>query len=270
MPPNMGFLDVVNTYLPYTVAVVVAISFMVFFFWYRLKYMPEIARTFTTAYHSRGLPAFIQDEMGNVSLHICDKKFPEGVVHIRQKGWFLLPNPPPPEDEFSNLVALGAPKRKGPGRPPKNSQPQDTVQGEQASVKQPDEVIIQRRNLDDMSEAEKKSYVMAHGILVQTPILRGFGKQVFFGSSVSAALSNLNAISHADLTAVRLLSPKMYQKTQLDALATGSRIEGMKMAGKELTKLIMYAIIVIAPIAVVGLIVYLLTQPRAAILFGVF
>lgn len=253
MPPqNLGFFETLNGVIPYIGMVVVAIVAGVLFIWYTKKYTPEISRTFIKAFHSRGLPLFLQDEMGNVALHVCDKKFPEGVIHVKGKGWFLLPTPPSPDDdqeEETEEEGAEAEKR-GPGRPPK----------------QPD------KQINTMSEAEKEAYVKAYGTLVQTPILKGFGKQVFFGSSTSAAVSNLKAISsvsdstsisHADLLAVRKLSPKMYQKTQLDALATGSRIEGQKMAGKETTKLLMYAIIVIAPIAVVGLIVYLLTQPRA-------
>jgi hypothetical protein len=241
-PQNLGFFESLNGILPWVGVVVAVIVASVIFIWYTKKYTPEIARTFIKAFHSRGLPVFIQDEMGNVALHICDKKFPEGVIHIKGKGWYLLPSPPSPDDpeEDDEIEAIEAEKR-GPGRPPKPK----------AS-----------KPIETMSAAEKEAYVLAYGMLVQTPILRGFGKQVFFGSSVSSAVSNLTAIAHADLLAVRKLSPKMYQKTQLDALATGSRIEGQRMAGKETTKLIMLAIIVIAPIAVVGLIVYLLTQPR--------
>jgi hypothetical protein len=242
--PNIGFLETLNTILPYIGMVVVAIVASVLFVWYTKKYTPEIARTMTKAYHSRGLPAFIQDEMGNVGFYIADKKLPEGVIHIKGKGWFLLPNPPNPEEEMPETE-----EARKPGRPPTKPE----------SIKK----------LEEMSKEEKEEYAFAHGILVQTPILRGFGKQVFFGSS-AVALSNLTAIAHADLLKVRLLAPKMYQKTQLDALATGNRLEGQKMAGKEVTKLIMYALIVIAPIAVTGLIVYLLTQrPTAGLLFGV-
>jgi hypothetical protein len=243
MPPeNLGFFESVNNWLPYLGMVVVAVVASVIFIWYTKKYTPEISRTFIKAFHSRGLPLFLQDEMGNVALHVCDKKFPEGVVHVKGKGWYLLPTPPSPDDpEDEDVEEAEEPEKRGPGRPPK----------------QPTKPI------DTMSEAEKEAYISAYGMLVQTPILKGFGKQVFFGSSVSAAVSNLTAIAHADLLAVRKLSPKMYQKTQLDALATGSRIEGQKMAGKEVTKLLMYALIIIGPIAVTGIIVYLLTTPRA-------
>lgn len=260
MPPeNLAFFEGINAALPYVGMAVVGIVSVILFIWYTKRYTPEIARRFIKAYHSRGLPAFIQDEMGNVELHICDKKFPEGVVHIKNKGWFLLPNPPNPETEFSGLAPLDAKPKRGPGRPPKNP----AVEGE---AREPDEVIPQPRTVDfsTMTEAEKREYVMAHGVLVQTPILRGFGKQVFFGSSVSAALSNLTAVAHADLPAVRLLSPKMYQKTQLDALATGSRLEGAASVRAETTKLIIYALVAALVIGSLGIVAYMLTSGGGA------
>lgn len=236
--PDLSFMESLNIVLPYLVAVVVGIVAVILFTWYKYKYTPEIARRFTKAFHSRGLPVFLQDEMGNVTLYICDKKFPEGVVHVKDKGWFLLPNPPNPVD----LEDLSSePPKFGPGRPPKTRKP-----------------------LEELTKEEMAQYAAAYGILVQTPILKGFGRQVFFGSVVSAALSNLGGIAHSDLPSVRKLAPKMYQKTQLDALATGSRIEGMRISGKETTKLLMYVIIAAVPIAVVGLIVYLLTQNNSA------
>jgi hypothetical protein len=237
--PDLGFLELLNTFLPYVVTAVVGIVALIAFLWYQKKYMPEIARTLTKAYHNRSLPLFIQDEMGNIDLHICDKKFPEGVIHTRKTGWHLLPCPPNVEEKE------GAKEKRGPGRPSK-------------------EQYRAAEQLALMPENEKEEYVKAYGILVQTPILRGFGKQVFFGSSQSAAVSNLNAIAHANLLAVRKLSPKMYQKTQLDALATGSRIEGLKMAGKETTKLLMYAIIAVVPIACFAIAAWLLTQSNSA------
>jgi len=89
---------------------------------------------------------------------------------------------------------------------------------------------------------------------------------VFFGSTQSATLTNLWAIAHAELPKVRLLSSAMHPKTQLDALATGNRLEGIKMATHDPIKWLIIAIIAAIPIAVTGLIVYLLTQhPAAAI-----
>lgn len=266
----MGFLDLLNTFLPYIGMVIVGIVAFVGFLYYTKKYMPEIAHTLTKAYHSRALLVFLQDEMGNINTYICDKKFPEGIVHVKDKGWFLLPNPPPPENEFADLPDLRADsdKKRGPGRPPKNS----VVNSEE--VKEADEVKIppQPVNLDAMSEAQKRAYVMSHGILVQTPVLKGFGKQVFFGSTVSVALSNLTAIAHAHIPEIRLLAPKMYQKTQLDALATGSRLEGLKMSGKEMKQWIFAGIIVIGIIACFAIAAWLLTNrgpAELALLAGV-
>ena len=243
MPPtNLGFMESLNTYLPYLGMVVVAIVAVVIFVWYTKKYTPEIARTCIKAHHSSGLPVFVQNEMGIVELQICDKKFPEGIVHTKRSGWFLLPSPPNPNETEDEDNA-----KRGPGRPAKDC------------YKSSDD-------LAKMSEDEKEKYIKAYGILIQAPILKGLGKQVFFGSSVAAALSNLTAIAHADLLEVRKLAPKMYQKTQLDALATGNRLEGLKMAGKDMTKWIFAAIAGAIIIGALGLVVYLLTQHNTAAL----
>lgn len=243
MEPDLGFMESLNTFLPYLGMAVVAIVALVGFFYYQKKYMPEIARVLTKCYHSRGLPVFIQDEMGNVELQICDKKFPEGVVHTKRSGWFLLPTPPSPQMN-DGVEAEQEEAKRGPGRPPK--QPP-------ANSKKP----------EDMTQDELDQYAEAYGTLVQVPTLRGLGKQVFFGSATASALSNLRAIAHSNLQDVRKLAPLMYQKTQLDALATGSRIEGLKMSGKEVTKLLMYAIIAAVPIACFAIAAWLLTNHNA-------
>jgi len=211
----------------------------------------------TKAYHSRGLPAFIQDEMGNIGFYFSKKKFPEGVVFIERIGWFLLPNPPP----FSVTDFLfSEPEKKRVGRPAK-------VAPEEVAAS-----MVDKATVPTLSTAEKEDWIKAHGILVQTPILRGFGRQVFFGSTTAAALNNLTAIAvvsegnntgvlmQSVLLKVRALAPRMYQKTQLDALATGSRMEGLKQSGKDMTKWIFAAIAGAIIIAAIGLIVYLLTQ----------
>lgn len=243
--PDMGLLEALNTFLPYVATAVVGIVALVGFLYYQKKYMPEIARVMTKCYHSRGLPVFIQDEMGNVELQICDKKFPEGVVHTKRNGWFLLPTPPSPSDDVNDDVQEQGEVKRGPGRPPKQP-PADS------------------KPVNELTQDELEKYAEAYGTLVQVPTLRGLGKQVFFGSATASALSNLKAIAHANLQDVRKLSPLMYQKTQLDALATGNRIEGIRMSGKETTKLLMYAIIAAVPIAVMGLVVYLITQKPPA------
>lgn len=259
--PDLAFLETLNNILPYVGMAVVGIVAAVVFVWYTKKYTPEIARTMIKAYHSRGLPVFIQDEMGNVRFQICDKKFPEGVVHVKGKGWFLLPNPPAPpviEHNSANSVEVVDVGKRGRGRPPKANANQSLPFG--AGNPPPC-----RKQLSEMDKAELESYALAYGILVNVPILQGFGKQVFFGSSTSVALSNLMAIAHADLLSVRKLAPTMYQKTQLDALATGNRLEGLKMGSKDVQKLLLYAIVAAVPIAAIGFIVYLLTQQPAAL-----
>ena len=271
--PNMGFLDSVNTFLPYVVAVAVGIAAMIVFVWYRQKYMPEIARQLTKAYHSRGLPAFIQDEMGNIGFYFGRKKLPEGVIYIEKMGWFLLPNPPPfsleelfgdfPERKEKNPV--GRPRKEktvASTLPPPAFTPEDLA-GLSPEEQEKAKLLAEKTKWLNTSRAEKEEWIATHGVLVRTPILKGFGRQVFFGSSTAAALSNLQAIAHADLPKVRALAPRMYQKTQLDALATGSRLEGMKQSGRDTTKWIFAAIAAAIVIGSLGLVVYLLTQHPA-------
>ena len=245
---DMGLLNAVNNFIPYVVTLVVATVMAGVFIWYIKKYQPPICGVLTKAYHSPAPPAFIQDEMGRVKLFVGNKKLPEGLMWIKNRGWYeflLPPDPIDPKDELgiNDEVEEGSGGKRGPGRPPK-------AQKEKPNL----------RRWEDMTQAEKEEYVRIYGKLLETPILEGFGKQVFFGSTQSATLTNLWAIAHAELPKVRLLSNAMHPKTQLDALATGNRIEGMKMMSRDPFKWLLYVIIAIVPIAVTGIIAWLLTQ----------
>lgn len=207
-------------------AIMEPVIFIFIFGLYRYWWEPSISRDMTKAKHSSGAPAFIQNETG-VDFMVSNKKLPEGVVYYKNRGWFLLPK--------KNVSQLQTEGKRGPGRPPKDTE-----------------------KIDEKAQKEK---IEVGEMILHTPILRGLGKQVFFGSVDSVALSNPTTIAHADLPKVRNLAPTMYQKTQLDALATGSRLEGMKMMGmSDAIKILLYVIIAAVPIAVTGLIVYLLIQ----------
>ena len=240
MVADMGFLESVNTFLPYTVAIAVLIGAIIIFYWYRQRYMPEIARTLTTAAHDKRLPVFLQDEMGNIDLQLCDKKYPSGMVHIKRKGWFMLPDKANLEKVYNALMDI----------PVKEGMSEEEIK-----------VAIEQK-LEVMSEAERKEFIQAHGILAQTPILRGLGKQVFFGFVDSPSLQTLGAIAHADLPAVQLLAKEGVTNARINSLQKEAYNEGAASTGKDQMKLLMIALVVIAPIVVTGLIVYLLTQPR--------
>jgi hypothetical protein len=140
-------------------------------------------------------------------------------------------------------------KRK-PGRPHKNvdGSVDVSVVGEEAK----------KTTMEDI-----KKNLELYGKMIHVPVLRGLGKQVFFGATSSAMLTNLWTLAHADLLDARRLIPMNTQKTQLDALATGSRIEGMKMFGGDVIRWIVYVIIAVIPIAVIALCFWFLTQGNA-------
>ena len=199
-------------------------AFSLFVFWF----MPPIARAMIKAKWSRGVPAFIQNERGSVEFMTSDKELPEGVVHYKKRGWFLIPKKPYLR-ELIEKEKNSKPKR---GRP-----------------------LKEKNNPGELTVKELMKKFEKH---LHTPILKGLNKQVFFGSMDSVALSNLYTISHANLRDVRLLAPIMYQKTQLDALATGNRLEGMKMMGHDYIKIVIIAIAVIGVIVTAGLVFWFL------------
>lgn len=263
------------------IALLEIIVFVVIFLIYNYVLCPPISRWFRDAKWKNGIPAFIQDESGKVRLCISNKQLPEGVVHYKGKGWFMIAKRPytsiedmPHAERLAFKEAFFAAKK-----------------AESKYVKDEDieEEWKQLRIDINLTEQEQQEIKTTIEKLIQTPILEGFGKQVFFGSTDSIALSNLKTISevsgepsvtgtqtaiekgkivisyiktvaHANLRNNRLLAPIMYSKTQLDALATGNRLEGMKMFGADTIKVIVMAIVVIGVVASVGLVVYLLTS----------
>jgi hypothetical protein len=244
--PDLAFLETLNSILPWVGDVVIALVATCLFIYYVKKYTPAISRQLTHAYHSRGLPMFVQNEMGVVRMLICDKKFPKGVVHVPKIGWFLLPTQPTLSD--SEEVEQEEPRKAG--RPPK----------------------VPEKPIEAMDEKELAEYARLYGTIIKAPYLDGLNKQVFFGTTDCAGVSNLTTIAHADLPNVQWLAKQTYNKAQIDSLATGCRDEGYKMASKETTKLLMYAIIVCAPIACFAIAAWLLTQhpTAAAAVVGVF
>jgi hypothetical protein len=160
---------------------------------------------------------------------------PEGLYLIDNK-WFVRPQNP----------YLNGELRRGPGRPPKE------VEGKDGKAVD----ILEKGDREALNE------------ILQVPILEGVGKPLFVGSVNQPMLLAPQVVSHADLTRIREILPQTLTQTQLDALHTYSKLKGIKMAGKETTKLLVFAIIGAIIIGTMGLIVYLLTSPRtpAAIL----
>lgn len=264
------------------ISVAEVIVFVGIFLAYNFWIMPPISRKFRKAKWSKGVPAFIQDETGKVQLCISNKEFPEGVVHYKNKGWFLIAKRP--HESISEMQSVERSAFKMAFLKAKMEEERLT---EKEALEEWDKLEIPT----ELSEEEKAGLKDTMEKLIHTPILEGFGKQVFFGSTDSVALSNLKTIgevtdtteiagiekvegnpnklsvvekvklvAHANLRNCRLLAPIMYSKTQLDALATGNRLEGMKMMGRDTMKIIIIAIAGAVVIASFGIVAYILTN----------
>lgn len=227
-------------------AIVFISAALAFIFWF----MPPIARRFIRIKWSKGSPAFIQ-HAGRVFLFSSSEELPEGVIRNKM-GWFLKSVTP--------YKGEPAQQKRKPGRPPKTP-----------------EKLPEGTSMDDINEAIE--------ISLRTPILEGLGKQVFFGSSDTPLLSNLETISamseqqtmsnggkkeakggirHAVLSALREVIPATMARSQLDALATFNYLRGLKVRGGDMIKLVIVCVAVIGVVATVGLVFYFLTQGGGA------
>lgn len=231
-------IDFLNSFFWQFTTIIVGIVAIIGFLVYRYYLEPPIARWFTSAKWSSGQPAFIENEVGEVVFKWSDKDYPNGLKHIKKFGWFA--------NSLVHLARRELEEKKGRGRPPKEK-PIDSQNLERDKVFQ---------NASGTFYVDKEGQVLE--LLTHTPVLKGFGKHVFFGSATSIALTNLKAIAHADLRAVNSLAPDMWDKTLLSSIADNARREAQKEAGGEKTKLLFYIILAIIPIAVTGLIVFLL------------
>ena len=260
------------------IAIAEAIVFVTVFLLYNFWVLPPISRKFRKAKWSKGIPAFIQDETGKVKLCISNKDLPEGVTYYKKKGWFLISKRP-----YENIDDMQNKERSN----LRNIFIRTKMETEELTKEEAIEEWDKLQFPTGLSEEEADNLKETIEKIIHTPILEGFGKQVFFGSTDSVALSNLRTISevsnniaiasvektsnpslvdrvklmaHANLRNCRLLAPIMYSKTQLDALATGNRLEGMKMMGRETVKIVVIALAIIGAVASLGIVAYILTN----------
>lgn len=197
-------------------------------------FMPPISRRFIKIKWSRGSPAFIQHG-GRVSVYSSNEELPEGVIHNEQ-GWFLKSTHP----------YIGEPKR-GVGRPRK------------------DETSNKESN-------EKEEIDKALDVVLRAPILDGLGKQVFFGSTDTPLVSNLDTLAaitpqnpagkvrHSLLNILKEIIPATISRTQLEALGTLEYLRGLKVGKGEMMRLIIIVVCMIALVATVGLVFWFLTK----------
>lgn len=263
--------------------IIASCLFLLFYFWV----MPKLARDAIKAKWSGGVVAFIQDDTGKVHMCASKKEYPEGVAYFKGRGWFMLPRRP-----YEN-IEMGMEEED----PEKVQFRESFIKALMKNNKELSREDAIRKYVDaglttDLSEDKRREYKETIEKLIHAPILDGLGKQVFFGSSDSVALSSLKNIAdvtgatevvtakvngenigvttnfvaqiktlaYANLRNSRLLAPLMYSKTQLDALATGNRIEGAKMFGRDTVKLLVVAIAAACVIGSLGIVAYMLTQ----------
>jgi hypothetical protein len=230
---NMA-LEELNTFLGlpamiwFFACIAVAVMFVILIAVHETFIMSSFAKAARSMKRSKGLWALIQE---NNVLRLLHSKgsLPEGLYLIDNK-WFVRPQNP----------YLNGEVRRGPGRPPKETESKD---GKAVDV-------LEKGDREALNE------------ILQVPILEGVGKPLFVGSVNQPMLLAPQVVSHADLTRIREILPQTLTQTQLDALHTYSKLKGIKMAGKETTKLLVFAIIGAIIIGTMGLIVYLLTSPR--------
>jgi hypothetical protein len=213
------------------IAIAVGVGAALLFVVHETVIMSSFAKEARGMKRGKGLYALIQE---NNVLRLVHSKgsLPEGLYLVNNR-WFLRPQNP----------YLGGLKR-GPGRPSKDEQ---TKESDGKAVD-----VLSKDHREALNE------------ILQVPILEGVGKPLFVGCVNQPLLTNISTVSHADLTSIREIIPETLTQTQLDALHTYSKLKGIKMAGKEQTKIIILAIAAAMVIGSLGLVVYLLTQHNTA------
>jgi hypothetical protein len=228
---------------------------------YRYYLEPPISRWFMSAKWKKGPVGFIQDDTNQVHLVTSKWAMPEGVIYTKH-GFFLQSRAP--------YIPTGLFQRRKPGRPKK------VIDGQTV-----EEVQESFNGLDDVQN-ESLSTVL------QTPILAGLGKSVFFGYVGAPLVANLKTtayvtnkaitvedavevkgkhrvvswfVGHSDLRVLKEIIPATISRTQLGNLYKLAETKGyLKGGGKDQMKLLYIAVAAAIPIVCCGLIVYLLIQ----------
>lgn len=228
-------------------------SFLLFLFWF----MPPISRKFIGIKWRSGSPCFIQHG-GRVSVYSSSDELPEGVIHNRL-GWFLKSAHPFGQAEKTKLEALIEKYKDDPEAERK------IMEELKSNKKKYTWTIKKEKEIEDLKD-------IALDKVLRAPILDGLNKQVFFGSSDTALLSNLETLSeftphnpdkgvkHSLLTVLKEVIPATMSRTQLDALATLNYLRGLKAAKGETMKLLIIVACLIGLIGTVGLVFWFLTQ----------
>jgi hypothetical protein len=257
--PTIDFLgSVFWQFTTFIVAIVAVIGFLV----YRYYLEPPISRWFMSAKWSKEPVGFIQDDANVVHLVKSKAALPEGIIHTA-RGFFLKGRAPYIPDEIESNVS-GESVKRGPGRPRK-------------IVKEPDVSVDECELVNEGLE-----------VALQTPVLEGFGKAVFFGYDGAPLVSNLKTLAlttnngvsvkeveksldgskvyrcierfvgHADLRIMKEVIPATISRTQLSNLYRWALNKGYEKRGGDQTKLLLTVVIACIPIACLGIVAFLL------------
>ena len=205
------------------IAIAVAVAAVLLFAVHETFIMSSFAKQARKMKRGKGLWALIQ-ENNVLKLMTSKGSLPEG-LYLIGKHWFIRPQTP----------YIG-PNKNPVGRPPKDASDTKSV---------------------DVLPPEDRAALQE---ILSVPILEGVGKPLFVGCVNQPMLLGPSTVAHSDLTRIREIIPATLTQTQLDALATYSRLKGIKIAGKEQMKIIVLAIAAAMVIGSLGLVVYLLTQ----------
>jgi hypothetical protein len=227
-------LEELNTFLGlpamiWFVAIAVAVGFVILIAVHETFIMSKFAKKARSIKRSKGLPALIQDN-NVIRLYFSDGSLPEGLFHIA-KSWFVRPRRP------------FLPKTTGRVGHPTKEEEDAKKNGSTIDVLKPGE----REALEEILEC---------------PILEDTGKAVFIGCIGQPLLTNISTVAHANVTDIQEVLPIVYPPTIIDALHEYSEKRGFLRGNKDQLKIIYLAIAAAMVIVPLGLIVYLLTQPR--------
>jgi hypothetical protein len=228
------------------IALIEPVIFIIVFLILWFVIMPPIAKRMIGAKWKGGVPAFIQNDTGKVRFSLSSRQLPTGVIKYRGSFYFIL-------------KPLSADALK-----PKNN-PNNKTNKPKISKKELKEKTELTENVLKMSQSELDKlspleFSKLESTLLHVPILDGLGKQVFFGYSGVPILSSLKTVAHASLPALKELIAKHRSVSPLMEAYNLGLEEGQALRGKDMTRLFIIVMLCIVPIAIVGLMVYLLTQ----------
>lgn len=261
----MSFIEPDLSWLMPTMFLVVSnIIWVTVFLVHEFIVMPPVARRMRKAKWSKCSPGFVQDDAGRVHFVINDIELPEGVVH-NKRGWFLRSRPPFVRKESVDVAVVQdldaiAKSLFEQGVP--EDQVKQLIEGMRASNEalKPKRGRPPKENAEDSDETQNK----ALETILETPVLEGLGKSVFFGYDGAPLVANLKTMAHANLRVMKEIIPATISRTQLGNLYRWAVQKGYEKRGGEQTKIIILALACVVVIASLGIVAYMLTQKPAA------